>query len=191
MATQLPKRFEELEAVQSAGVPRIFDCGRTVNRARPTLAALRLAFRFGHGVRKLLPVQTSQAFGAQQTLNAPTIEKIYVINLDREPTRWARVKQELRRIQDGSGNDLLSLTERHSAVDAREFLQDPRKDADVDPYYTLADQLFVEPQPQTLPTRYQLDAPIRMTRAEVAVAKSHIEVWRRVAQGAQTHAPHS
>jgi GR25 family glycosyltransferase involved in LPS biosynthesis len=159
-----------------------------MNPARPPLAALRLAFRLGHGLRKMLPVQTSQAFGAQRTSNGQTIEKIYVINLDREQTRWSRIKQELRRIRDGFGNDLLSFTERHVAVDARGFSQDPPKDADVDPYYTLADQLFVEPQPRTLPTRYELDAPIRMTRAEVAVAKSHIEVWRRVAQGAQEHA---
>jgi GR25 family glycosyltransferase involved in LPS biosynthesis len=158
-----------------------------VNLARPPLAALRLAFRLTHGIRKMLPIQTSQTFGAPQTSDDQTIEKIYVINLDREPGRWSSVKQELARIRDRVGNDLLSLTERYAALDARGFLQDPPKDADVDPFYTLADQLFVEPQPQTLPTRYELDAPIRMTRAEVAVAKSHIEVWRRVARGAQEH----
>ncbi|MFI8099093.1 family 16 glycosylhydrolase [Citrobacter freundii] len=133
-------------------------------------------------------MQTSIAFGAQQSPTARTIEKIYVINLDREPGRWSLVKQELGRIRDRFGNDLLSLTERHVAVDARCFLQDPPKDLEVDPYYTLADQLFVEPQPRTLPTSYELDAPIRMSRAEVAVAKSHIEVWKRVAQGAQEYA---
>lgn len=159
-----------------------------MNLTRTPLAALRLAFRLGHSLRKMLPVQTSRAFGAPRTSNGQTIEKIYVINLDREPGRWSRVKQELRRIRDGFGNDLLSLTERHAAVDARGFSQDPPKDADVDPYYTLADQLFVEPQPRSLPTRYELEAPIRMSRAEVAVAKSHIEVWKRVAQGAQEHA---
>jgi GR25 family glycosyltransferase involved in LPS biosynthesis len=136
----------------------------------------------------MLPMQMSKAFGAQRTSKGQTIEKIYVINLDREPARWSRVKQELGRIRDGFGNDLLSLTERHAAVDARGFSQDPPKDADVDPYYTLADQLFVEPQPRTLPTRYELEAPIRMSRAEVAIAKSHIEVWRRIAQGTQGHA---
>lgn len=159
-----------------------------MNPARTPLAALRLAFRLGHSLRKMLPVQMSQAFGAQRTSNGQTIEKIYVINLDRESARWSRVKQELGRIRDGCGNDLLSLTERHAAVDARGFSQDPPKDADVDPYYTLADQLFVEPQPRSLPTRYELEAPIRMSRAEVAVAKSHVEVWRRVAQGTQGHA---
>lgn len=158
-----------------------------MNFARPPLAALRLALHLAHGLRKMLPMQTSQAFGAQRTANGQTIEKVYVINLDREPSRWCSVKQELRRIRDGAGNDLLSITERHAAVDAQDFLRDPPKDADVDPYYTLADQLFVEPQPRTLPTRFELDAPIRMSRAEVAVAKSHIEVWRRVAQGAQNN----
>jgi GR25 family glycosyltransferase involved in LPS biosynthesis len=159
-----------------------------VNPARPPLVALGLASRLWHGLRKMLPAQTSQAFGAQRTSNGQTIEKIYVINLDREPAPWSGIKQELGRIRDGFGNDLLSLTERHVAVDARSFSQDPPKDANVDPYYTLADQLFVEPQPQTLPARYELEAPIRMSRAEVAVAKSHIEVWTRVAEGAEGHA---
>jgi GR25 family glycosyltransferase involved in LPS biosynthesis len=159
-----------------------------VNLARPRLAALRLAFRLGHRLRRMLPRQTSQAFGAQPTSSGQTIERIYVINLDREPARWSRVKQELGRIRDRFGNDLLGLTERHAAVDARGFLQDPPKGADVDPHYTLADQLFVEPQPRSLPTRYELEAPIRMSRAEVAVAKSHIDVWRRIARGVQGHA---
>lgn len=159
-----------------------------MNPARTTPAALRLASRLGHALRKLLPMRTSNAFGAQRDLKGQKVEKIFVINLDREPARWSRVKQELGRIRDRFGNDLLSLTERHAAVDARFFLQDPPKDADVDPYYTLADQLLVEPQPRTLPTRYELEAPIRMSRAEVAVAKSHIEVWRRVARGPQGHA---
>lgn len=157
-----------------------------MNLARTPLAALRLAFRLGYGLRKILPKQTSLAFGRNS--KGHTIEKIYVINLDREPGRWSRVKKELRRVRDGYGNDLLSLTERQPAVDARSFLRDLPKDADVDPFYTLADQLFVEPQPQALPTRFELEAPIRMSRAEVAVAKSHIEVWRRVAHGTQTHA---
>lgn len=158
-----------------------------MNLARPPLVVFRLLLRLAHGLRKMLPVQTSQAFGPKCTANSQTIEKIYVINLDREPSRWFSIQQELRLIQDRLGKNLLSITERHAAVDARDFSQDPPVDGEVNPYYTLADQLFVEPQPRTLPTRYELDAPIRMSRAEVAVAKSHIEVWRRVAEGTQEH----
>ncbi|NTH42739.1 family 16 glycosylhydrolase [Agrobacterium rhizogenes] len=159
-----------------------------MNLARTPLAILRLAFRLGHGLRLILPKQASKAFGPERESGDQTIEKIYVINLDREPGRWSRIKKELRRIKDVFGNDLLDITERQNAVDARSFLQDPPKGSDVDPYYTLADQLFVEPQPRTLPSKFELEAPIRMSRAEVAVAKSHIEVWRRIARGTQKYA---
>lgn len=159
-----------------------------MNLARPPRIALRLALRLVHVLRKMLPVQTSDAFGRKQSSGGETIGKIYVVNLDREPGRWTLVKQELGRIRDKSGNNLLDLTERFTAIDGRDFLHDPVKDAEVDPYYTLADQLFVEPQPKTLPTQYELEAPIRMTRAEVAVANSHIEIWKRVAHGTEENA---
>ncbi|RRN64290.1 glycosyl hydrolase family protein [Caulobacter sp. 602-1] len=159
-----------------------------MNLAGKPPSLLRLAFRLGYGLRRILPTQTSKSFGPRMGSDGQTIEKIYVINLDRQPNRWSRVKSELRRVRDRYGKELLRLAERHTAVDARKFLQDPPRDADVDPFYTLADQLFVEPQPRTLPTRFELEAPIRMSRAEVAVAKSHIEVWRHIARGAQSHA---
>ena len=95
-------------------------------------------------------------------------------------------EQELRRILDSSGDELLNLTDRHVAVDANAFMVDPPKDADIDPFYTLGDQLFVEPQPLVFPTNFELNTPIRMSRAEIAVARSHIKVWRQVA--ASNHA---
>ena len=82
---------------------------------------------------------------------------------------------------DSSGAELLSLTERHVAVDALRFSQEPSKDADIDPFYSLGDQLFVEPQPLVLPTRLKLNTPIRMSRPEIAVAQSHISVWKQLA----------
>jgi GR25 family glycosyltransferase involved in LPS biosynthesis len=91
------------------------------------------------------------------------------------------MKQELRRILDSTGTELVNLAERHVAIDANEFSQDPLKDAEIDPIYTLENQLFVEPQPLTLPTRLELNAPIRMSRAECAIARSHVNVWRQVA----------
>lgn len=158
-----------------------------MNLTRPSLAALRLAFRLGYGLRRLLPRQTSTTFGPRYS-SAQTIDKIYVINLDRAVDRWSCIKGELRRIRDRFGNELIGLTERHAAVDARSILQDLPSDQDVDPFYTLADQLFVEPQPLTLPTRFELEAPIRMSRAEIAVARSHIEIWRRIALGTEAYA---
>tara|TARA_R110002073_G_scaffold317946_3_gene491801 strand:+ start:885 stop:3125 length:2241 start_codon:yes stop_codon:yes gene_type:complete len=152
-----------------------------MNLARPSLKVVSCAFQFWLVLRRLLPKQKCQTLGIPDAQKGPRIEKVYVINLDREPSRWYKMQQELRRILDSSGEELLNLTERHVAVDANAFSGDPLKDADIDPFYTLGDQLFVEPQPLALPTKFELHTPIRMSRAEIAVARSHIEVWRQVA----------
>jgi GR25 family glycosyltransferase involved in LPS biosynthesis len=91
----------------------------------------------------------------------------------------------LTHVLDWSGAELWHLTERYAAVDANAFIQEPLSDADIDPLYTLGEQLFVEPQPLALPTRLELTSPIHMSRPEIAVARSHIAVWRQVA--ASTH----
>lgn len=131
--------------------------------------------------RRLLPKKRSQAFGSLNTKEQPRIEHIYVINLNRQPDRWAEMELELRHVLDWSGAELRNLTERYAAVDAKDFIQEPLKDVDIDPIYTLGEQLFVEPQPLTLPTLLELNSQIQMSRPEIAVARSHIDIWRKVA----------
>ncbi|WP_196814817.1 family 16 glycosylhydrolase [Mesorhizobium sp. L103C131B0] len=47
-------------------------------------------------------------------------------------------------------------------------------------------QLFVQPDAR-LQECFGLDEPIRMTRQEVAVARSHIEAWKAIANGSDGH----
>lgn len=152
-----------------------------MNLASPWCAPSKFLFRVAMKYRRLLPKKQSQAFGPMNTKGRPRIERIYVINLNRQPARWAEMEQELRHTLDWSGAELWNLTERYAAVDAKNFMQEPLKDADIDPIYTLGEQLFVEPQPLALPTRLELESPIQMSRPEIAVARSHIDVWRQVA----------
>ena len=159
-----------------------------MNLARPPRGAFSHVFRLWLTLRRLRPKRKCRTFGAQGAEKGPRIEKGYVINLNREPGRWSRMEQELRQILDASGAEILNLTERHVAVDANAFSEEPPKDADIDPFYPLGDQLFVEPQPLALPTRLELNAPIRMSRPEIAVARSHIDVWRRIASGKHAYA---
>ena len=154
-----------------------------MNLASPWNAPSKFLFRMAIKFRRLLPKKRSQAFGPLNTKEQPRIEHIYVINLNRQPVRWAEMELELRHVLDGSGAELRNLAERYAAVDAKNFMQEPLKDADVDPIYTLGDQLFVEPQPLTLPTRLELNSQIQMSRSEVAIARSHIDIWRKVATG--------
>ncbi len=158
-----------------------------MNLSRPLLAPLKHVFRIWLRLRRFLPKEKCRAFGTSSTEGCPGIEKIYVINLDRQPDRWAKIERELRCVVDSSGVDVADLTERCSAVDATRIAEIPPDGSDVNPFYTLGDQLFVEPQPRAFPDRLQLDRPIRMTLQEIAVALSHISVWRRIAAGEQDY----
>ena len=89
------------------------------------------------------------------------------------------MRRELGLVSDASKVPLAMRAIRHSAIDAKTLEQSPPVD-DVEPFYTLGDQLFVEPQPRAMPDRVELDRPIRMSRPEIAVALSHISVWREI-----------
>lgn len=113
------------------------------------------------------------------------IEKIYVINLDRQPNRYERVKYEFSIITDTSRNRLTKILERVSAVDAIHLEQDAPID-NINSKYTLGEQLFVDPC-QALPKDLNLDMNINMSKQEIAVALSHIKVWKKIASGKEPY----
>ena len=108
-----------------------------------------------------------------------------MINLDRQPHRMARTLRELSRFQATDGRRLSELVTRIPAVDA----QDGRAvaaTADVDPRYLLGHQLYVQPDIK-LESCFGRHEVVTMTRQEVAVARSHIEAWKKVAKGSEEH----
>ncbi|MGI8786046.1 MAG: family 16 glycosylhydrolase [Acidobacteriota bacterium] len=110
-----------------------------------------------------------------------------MINLDRQPNRWRRMVDELDNVLDASGLPLSRRATRVSAVDAREHHDHPREGL-VESTYTLGDQLFVDPHPLASPDRLDLDERIDMSPQEIAVACSHIDVWRQIASGHHAYA---
>ena len=120
----------------------------------------------------------SNAFARSKINDA--VQRIYVINLDRKPDRWQLVKKELRRVKDQMNDPLTKMTRRFSAIDARYFKELPSSQTLV-PYYYLADQLAVEPNPLLQIDASSRSRRIEMTRQEIAVALSHIEVWKLIA----------
>jgi GR25 family glycosyltransferase involved in LPS biosynthesis len=113
------------------------------------------------------------------------IGSIMVINLDRRPGRWRRLLQELGRFKTAEGAPLTAIVQRLPAVDARDG-RAVAATADVDPIYKMGDQLFVQPDPR-LEQCFGTEQPIRMTRQEVAVARSHVEAWKAIAAGPDRH----
>ncbi|MGC4076420.1 MAG: family 16 glycosylhydrolase [Rubrivivax sp.] len=139
-------------------------------------------------LRVLLPKQKACAFGPFGDDCRSRISDIYVINLDRQPQRLVSVARELDRIVDCTGQPLSKLLIRHAACDAQALPAATLAGVDIDPHYTLADQLSVDPYPQVLPDTFDLTRPIRMSNAEIAVAQSHIDIWKRIASSKAQYA---
>lgn len=152
-----------------------------MNLFEPLGVARRLLHSLFLRTRAFLPVQQSIAFTPTTPAGLDHIADIHVINLDRQPERLSAVHRELSRIVDAAGQPLSQRLIRHPACDARAVPVGTLESLNVDPYYTLADQLFVEPQPHAFPANFDLSRPIRMSDAEVAVAQSHIDVWKKIA----------
>jgi GR25 family glycosyltransferase involved in LPS biosynthesis len=140
----------------------------------------RLAHRVRLRTRALDPQRRSSVFSQRGEPNS--LARIYVINLDRKPDRWRRVRRELDHFRGRHGERLTTLTRRISATDAR-YMPAVLDPAVLRPSYTLADQLTVDPNPLLEINDETRTHEIAMTRQEIAVALSHIETWRRVATG--------
>lgn len=159
-----------------------------MNLSKPLRSASRLFHILFLQCRSCLPRQRCSTFLGASDAKQSGIGPIFVINLDRQPNRWTDMVRELDCILDVAGKPLSERVVRYSACDAQvdppEFLDG----AAVDPIYTLGDQLFVEPQPHAVPDAFDLGRPIRMTQAEIAIACSHIDVWKAIAQSSASYA---
>ncbi|HAF09325.1 MAG TPA: hypothetical protein DCK98_04490 [Chloroflexi bacterium] len=128
--------------------------------------------------RFLAGTPNSASFATEDHSDA--IQRIYVINLDRKPDRWRQVSRELRRLRGRLGKPLSSISRRFSAVDARHVEGSPDSDV-LQPHYSLADHLLVAPNPRLGNDIDARNRHIVMTPQEVAVALSHIAVWKLIA----------
>jgi len=147
----------------------------------------RFIYRLALRARKFLGKKKCRAFDQVKNDSiSDSIEHIYVINLDRQPLRWKQVAGELSQVLDAKGKSLRSYASRISAVDALEFENFVDTEA-VDQIYSLGDQLYVDPR-RVLPSKLNLDEEIQMSRQEIAVALSHIEIWKRIAEGKEQYA---
>lgn len=153
-----------------------------MNLSKPLHAVSRVLHFLFLQCRTRLPRQQCLAFVPPLDARQSGIGPIFVINLDRQPDRWSDVLRELACVLDAAGKPLSERVVRYSACDAQADAQHLPDGGDIEPFYTLGDQLFVEPQPHAVPDAFDLARPIRMSRAEVAVASSHIGVWKIIAQ---------
>lgn len=137
----------------------------------------KLKFRLSYLVRKLEIKPHTKSFSK---ISSEKINRIYVINLDRKPKRWNQIKKELGRLYINNKENLLSLTRRFSAIDAR-YLDSKSVDSNLlKPRYSLGDQLRVEPNDKIKNDSENNSIMIDMTSQEIAVTLSHIEIWKLI-----------
>jgi GR25 family glycosyltransferase involved in LPS biosynthesis len=142
------------------------------------LGSLRFRLRLGLE-RLLMPRPIFQAFGKASDDTARRIQKIYVINLDRQPRRWSRTLSELNYLLGNGGITLSELASRFSAIDGK--ASQASVPSEIEPIYLLSEQLFVAPEPLLGGSSPDEERYIKMSLSEVAVAHSHIEVWKLIA----------
>lgn len=134
---------------------------------------LLLKFRLKKIVRFLIKQEKLNTFGN----NDNQINKIYVINLDRQKKRWKLIQQELKKIKVQNNKNLLNFTERFSAVDAK---QQSIETSNINLFYRLEDQYFVDPNPELLKIIREKEIKIDLTKQEIAVALSHLSIWDKI-----------
>ena len=132
--------------------------------------------------RRIGARRTCRVFGGLDDQHSQNIQRIYVINLDRQVHRWDSMQRELLRLTDCTKAPLYRMTRRFSAIDAKYYVDSPDPHLLV-PYYFLYDQFFVEPDPALDGSQVNLEQRIEMTPPEIAVALSHIAVWKEIASG--------
>ena len=159
-----------------------------MNLSKPLSSASRVIHKLFLRARSHFPRQRSLTFGGGVDPLRSGIGPIFVINLDRQTSRWTDMVRELDGILDAHSMPLSDRVVRYSACDAQAGPPELFDGTMVQPFYTLGDQLFVEPQPDAAPDIFDLERPIRMSPAEVAVACSHIGIWKSIAQ---SNAPYS
>ena len=150
-------------------------------RKRPGLLS-RMAYRLMLASRRLASKPKCKAFSKAADKCLQTIEDIFVINLDRQVQRWMQMQSELCFLADQEGRPLIEMTKRFSAIDAKYYADTPCS-LDIHASYALENQLFVEPQPSLATAEINREQRIEMSRQEIAVALSHITVWKLVASG--------
>lgn len=140
----------------------------------------RLVHRLMLRMQRVGAKSVCESFGSTVEQPLGVIQQIYVINLDRQVDRWNQIQRELQRIYGDSKIPLSEMAKRFSAVDARYNTESPN-DLALRTDYSLADQLFVEPNPLLGKDDDISNRRVAMTRQEIAVALSHIAVWKLIA----------
>lgn len=137
--------------------------------------AARSSVRDGNG-------EARRDLGSTTVVRPGGVPLVLVLNLDRQPARWQRLCDHLSQVHSGEGGTLRDAAERVPAVDGMSIPLD-QFSRDISRSYTLEDFFAVDPQSALRGLRNRNQITISVSAQEMAVAQSHLSIWRRVANG--------
>lgn len=117
-----------------------------------------------------------------------SIESVYIINLDRQPERWRQFNREAKSVKIKGNKTLLEYCHRISAIDAKNLIIDQVNENNVGKSYSLNDQYCVDPDPRLLSIIKEKNIDVNLSKEEMAVALSHLKVWRKIVEEKITYA---
>jgi GR25 family glycosyltransferase involved in LPS biosynthesis len=115
-----------------------------------------------------------------------SVGPILVLNLERQVERWKLFQSEARRHQLRNGGSLLDRCERVTAVDGLTAPVGSFLPSEIDAIYSLEDFYFVDPQPVLSQLGTRAGLTVTESPQEMAVAQSHLNAWKRVANDGVT-----
>jgi len=139
----------------------------------------KVTFFFKGFLRSIDRTEPLRVFGSAQQNGDDRIEAVYVINLDRQSTRWKTFTKEASRQRVEGRQCLLNFCHRVSAIDGK-LLRPGDAASRVAAIYPLDAQYYVDPDPRLLSIIREKNVNVTMTREEVAVALSHIKAWQQI-----------
>lgn len=119
-------------------------------------------------------------FGSDIDGDEFTVNRMFAINLDRQVARWKNLKKEARFQKVSNGKTLNDFMERISAVDGGLIKVDSYESSNVEKLYNLKEHFFIDPDPRLSHLVRSKDIKICMSPAEIAVALSHINIWKKM-----------
>ncbi len=140
----------------------------------------KLTFQYSRFKKWFLKRSAVEIFDSSDEGKATKISKIFAINLDRQSKRWKRLVRETRAQKTVNGKSLQDFLTRISAVDARSIKIDNYHSSEVEKLYRLKEHFFIDPDPRLSHLVRSKEIKISMSSAEVAIALSHIKVWKKI-----------
>lgn len=132
--------------------------------------------------RKLSIKHKLKIIGKNLSATDENIETVFIINLDRQPDRWKKIKKEVRKQAIDGGESLLDYCHRVPAIDGKNLDINHSSVGEVQATYSLKDQYVIDPDPRLLAIIRERNLKILMTREEIAVALSHVNIWKRIVE---------